>query len=453
MFYQIKRYATMSKRERKNELQSTLWFMPMWYIIASICLSALTFFLDYKLDLAAYFPKLIAFSASTTQTLLGSLVGGVLTLSAFTINSILVALTTFSGQFSSKMLLNYISDRNTQHVMGIFNGSFIYVLLNFLYVSNDDVEYLLAIPFLSIATVFLAAITFVYFINHTTTWLQVHNITSRMKENSKKIIQSSLMKEIEPFRKTTDETLAQKPTEEGNVILAESSGYLQLADFQKLIYQAKEDDLVISLQPRIGEFVLCNTPLFTYWGDEEKFNKKTYLKLVELGKKQTEIQDLEYGVNKLAEVAIRALGNDDPLTVTNTLHQITELLQEVGSVTDFSPYLYDKDGHLRLMLCQEDFKFYLHKGFANIREYSHHNVTIITEILSMLSLLAKGMDERFLPDIWEFAYQTVKGLNGCSLFENDCYYLINNLESVSRNTHKENEFDPLKEELLKTIYQ
>ncbi|GGD22014.1 DUF2254 domain-containing protein [Pontibacillus salipaludis] len=453
MFHIIKRYLSMSKRERKNELQSTLWFMPMWYIIAAICLSALTFILDYKLDIASYFPKLVAFSASTTQTLLGSLVGGVLTLSAFTINSILVALTTFSGQFSSKMLLNYISDRNTQHVMGIFNGSFIYVLLNFLYVSNEDIEFLLAIPFLSIATVFLAAITFVYFINHTTTWLQVHNITARMKENSKSIIQSSLMKEIQPFRKDPKETTAHLPAEKGTVINAESSGYLQLADFQRLIHKAKEDNLIIQLHPRIGEFVLCNTPLFSYWGDGEKFNKKKYLKLVVLGKKQTEIQDLEYGVNKLAEVAIRALGNDDPLTVTNTLHQITELLQEVGSVTDFSPYLYDEEGNLRLMLCQEDFKYYLHKGFANIREYSHHNVTIITEILSMLSLMAKGMDERFHDDIWEFAFQTVKGLNGCSLFENDCYYLIDNLKLVTKNTHNQNKFEPLKEELLKTIYQ
>ena len=175
--YYIKKYLKMSRRQRKSELKSTIWFMPFWYIVGAIGLSAFTYYLDYVVDVSLYLPVGIGFSGQTLQVLLSALVGGVLTLSAFTLNSLLVALTTFSGQFSSKMLVNFVSDRATQHVLGIFNGSFIYVLLNFLYVTHGEEEYVVATPVLSILTAITAAVTFIYFINHTATWMQVHNIS------------------------------------------------------------------------------------------------------------------------------------------------------------------------------------------------------------------------------------------------------------------------------------
>lgn len=451
MGYYLKNYLKMSRRRRKTELKSTLWFMPLWYIVGAIVLSALTYYLDYVVNVSLYMPATIGFSGQTLQVLLSALVGGVLTLSAFTLNSLLVALTTFSGQFSSKMLVNFVSDRATQHVLGIFNGSFIYVLLNFLYVTHEEEEYVVATPVLSMLTAITAAVTFIYFINHTATWMQVHNISFNMNTKSKSI-QASLEKELRPYHleKEVDQDVLPEESE-GKIIKASESGYLQVADFSKLIKQARQDDTLLRFDVRIGEFVVEGTPLLTYWENGRSVSAERYFKSIEIGVKQTEIQDLEYGLIKLAEVAIKALGHNDPLTVTNTIHQITDLLKSIGQSTNFSPYLFDQDRKLRLILNQKDFRYYLHKGFASIREYSNQNSTVITEILTMVSLLSKTMDKEVHHDLWEFARQTIFGFDNYSLYENDCLYILEQLSELSQNTGYEEDYLFLLEYMLQRV--
>ncbi|MGR9050514.1 DUF2254 domain-containing protein [Halobacillus faecis] len=451
IFYYIKKYLKMSKRQRKSELKSTLWFMPFWYILGAIGLSVFTFYLDYVVDVGLYLPAAIGFSGQTLQVLLSALVGGVLTLSAFTINSLLVALTTFSGQFSSKMLVNFVSDRATQHVLGIFNGSFIYVLLNFLYVTHEEEEYIVATPVLSILTAITAAVTFIYFINHTTTWMQVHNISFNMNAKSKQV-QASLEKELKPYHLEQEVDESSLPAEEdGKVIRTKQSGYFQVADFSRLIKQAENDDGLLRFDVRIGEFVLEGTPILTYWERGQTIHPDRYFKSIEIGVKQTEIQDLEYGLNKLAEVAIKALGHNDPLTVTNTIHQIADLLKSIGQSTNFSPYLFDNDKELRIILNQKNFRYYLHRGFASIREYSNQNSTVMTELLTMISLLSKTMDKEVHEDLWEFARQTILGFDNYSLYENDCLYILEQLSELAQNTGHQQDYLFLLEYMLKRV--
>ena len=450
-FYYIKKYFKMSRRQRKSELKSTLWFMPFWYIVGAIGLSVFTFYLDYVVDVGLYLPAAIGFSGQTLQVLLSALVGGVLTLSAFTINSLLVALTTFSGQFSSKMLVNFVSDRATQHVLGIFNGSFIYVLLNFLYVTHEEEEYIVATPVLSILTAITAAVTFIYFINHTATWMQVHNISFNMNAKSKSV-QASVEKELKPYHLEKDVESDSLPSEsDGKVIKTSQSGYLQVADFLRLIKQANGDDCLLRFNVRIGEFVVEGTPLLTYWEWGEPIDPDRYLKSIEIGVKQTEIQDLEYGLNKLAEVAIKALGHNDPLTVTNTIHQIADLLKSIGQSTNFSPYLFDQEQELRIILNQKDFRYYLHKGFAPIREFANQNSTVMTELLTMVSLLSKTMDEEVHEDLWEFARQTILGFDNYSLYENDCLYILEQLSDLAKNTGHQKDYLFLLEYMLQRV--
>ncbi len=450
-FYYIRKYLKMSRRQRKSELNSTIWFMPFWYIVAAVGLSAFTYYLDYVVDVSLYLPIGIGFSGQTLQVLLSALVGGVLTLSAFTLNSLLVALTTFSGQFSSKMLVNFVSDRATQHVLGIFNGSFIYVLLNFLYVTHGEEEYVVATPVLSILTAITAAVTFIYFINHTATWMQVHNISFNMNAKSKSV-QASLEKELNPYHLEKEIEKESLPLDaDGKVIKTSQSGYLQVADFSRLIKQANRDDIILRFDVRIGEFVIEGTPLLTYWEYGKPINPERYLKSLEIGIKQTEIQDLEYGLIKLAEVAIKALGHNDPLTVTNTIHQIADLLKSIGQSRNFSPYLFDQKQELRIILYQKDFPYFLHKGFASIREYANQNSTVLTELLTMISLLSKTMDKEVHKDLWEFARQTILGFDNYSLYENDCLYILEQLSELSKNTGNQKDYLFLLEYMLQRV--
>lgn len=441
----MKKYFKMSKRQRWEEISATLWFTPGIYIILSILLAVFTLFLDLKVDLSQYVHTKFTSEARLTRILVSTLIGGILTLSAFTFNSLLVVLTTFSGQFSPRMLLNFVSDKKTQHVLGIFNGSFIFVLTVFLFISNTDDERYISIPLVTVFLAFLTAVTFIYFINHVTTWMQVHNITDNMKEISKRIINFSILKEVEPYRSTDDTKLDDKEyPKDGHPINAKESGYIQLVNYVKLIEIAKRDNLVVRFEYGVGEYVLDGAPILTYWKEKETaINELEYLNTIELGHKQTEIQDLEFGVNKLAEIAIKALGNNDPKTALNTIHQMSDLLSIIARYTHFSPFLIDEGNNIRVILKEEDFEYYLYRGFAHIRHYADQNWVIITEILSSLKSMAKSMDKVFHDDLWDFAVQTVKGVQKNEIYHLDRKYLLQELSELSTATKKESQYREL----------
>ncbi len=435
----------MSKRQRWEEINATLWFTPGIYIFLSILLAVFTLVLDLKVDLSQYVNVKLTSEARLTRILVSTLIGGILTLSAFTFNSLLVVLTTFSGQFSPRMLLNFVSDKKTQHVLGIFNGSFIYVLTVFLFISNTDDERYLAIPIITVFLAFLTAVTFIYFINHATTWMQVHNIVDNMKEISKRIINLSILKEVEPYRSTQDMKLDNKEyPKDGHPIDSKESGYIQLVNYVKLIEIAKRDNLVVRFEYGVGEYVLEGAPILTYWKEKETaINELEYLNTIELGHKQTEIQDLEFGVNKLSEIAIKGLGNNDPKTAVNTIHQMSDLLTIIAKYTHFSPFLIDEDENIRVILKEEDFEYYLYRGFAHIRHYADRNWIIITEILSSLKSMAKSMNHIFHKDLWNFAVQTVKGIEEHEIYYLDRKYLLSELSQLSTVTDRESEYQEM----------
>ncbi|KGX89889.1 DUF2254 domain-containing protein [Pontibacillus marinus] len=446
----VRKYITMSKRLRQHELKLTLWYMPTLYISASVLLAILTLILDLKTPLPDFVTVALQSKASVTRLLVTTLIGGILTLTAYTLNSILVVLTTFSGQFSPRMLMNFVSDRRTQHVLGIFNFAFVYVVLVFIFITGQNEEQYFAVPLTTVLLALTAGITFIYFINHSTTWMQVHNITYNMKTISKKILDYSVTEELEPYR--TDDALfhEQQVRELGTAhkILAPESGYVQIVDHKQMIEQARQDDIVLKLEARIGSYLLEQNPILSYWGETKDIDESKYLSFIEIGQKQREIQDLEHGLNKLSEIAIKAVGNNDPKTVSNSIHQLAELLLHISKLLTYPPYLVDNQKQLRFIVQEESFEFYLYKGYAYIRHYAEGNIQLITEIIRALNLLANSVDTRYHQTLWDFACNTVYGFQSLHIYELDKQYLLDELKALAQTTNNEQTYEDLKSRIL-----
>ncbi|BCB05574.1 hypothetical protein KH172YL63_37070 [Bacillus sp. KH172YL63] len=373
--------------------------------------------------------------APVTRTLVSTLIGAVLTLSAFTLNSLLVVLTMFSGQFSPRMLLDFISDKQTQHALGIFNGSFVYVLLVFLFIGNSDKEIFVAAPVMTIGLAFLCAVTFIFFINHASTWMQVHNITFNMKQVSEVMIHQTLKNDLEAHRTTERGDIMEEEKKHALHVTSKWSGYIQLVDFQGMILRAQEENLVIQLHYKVGDFVLAGNELLSIWGpDTEAVSTDAYLAFIEIGHKETEIQDLQMGIHKLAEVAIKALGNDDPKTASNTIDQMADLMRTVEDQLSFTPYLIDEEDRVRVILQSEAFDYYLYRGFGYIRHYAKDNHLIITEIVRALALIAETIPKSKHRDLWEFACNTIDHIEREVIYELDKTFLLQELHKLARLT-------------------
>ncbi|WP_245411500.1 DUF2254 domain-containing protein [Alkalicoccus urumqiensis] len=445
----MKKYFLMTRRERKYEMQSTLWYMPLFYILLSSFMAGTTLFLDLYYDPSLYVPDVISISANATQMLVSTLIGGILTLSAFTLNSLLVVLTTFSAQFSPRMLLNFVSDRRTQHALGVFNGNFVYVLFVFLFIGSTQHEQFVFVPLFTIGLAFSSAMTFVYFINHATTWMQVHNITDTMKENSRHLVKNTLGKELEIYRTEEPGDLMKEHQRDRRFLTTSSNGYLQLVDYRAMIEEARRDDVIVRFHAQMGNFVLKGNRLLSVWGPgSADVDLEKYRKMIKIGHKEMELQDIQLGMHKLAELAVKAIGNNDPKTAINTVHQMGELMISVTDYITFTPYLNDKSKQVRIILFSETFESYLYKGFGFIRYYARKDHLLMTELIKTISKIAESLHESKHSMLWDFCADIFVHLEAEDIYKLDRTFLLKAMQHLAEVTGEIDDYDRIEAAFL-----
>lgn len=434
----LKKYTRMSERELAHQVKSNLWFTPVLYVLFSMILLSVTLNGDLNYGMGNKMISYFAVDYELTLSLLSVLTAATLTITIFTFNLVLVVFTTFSGQFSPRILKNFISSKATQRVLGIFTGSFIYVLLSLFFLNKRITEYYFAVPITATFLAIFSMATFIFFINHAVAWLQVNQLTDDMKKEALEIVKGTLKDELDSYKvKDFSDTDADIRNGKGLQIKAGTPGYIQLVDFISMIEEAKKDDIMMRFEHTIGSYVFESTPLLTYWKKREMtVDEDKYLAFFSVRKKQTEVQDIEFSINKLVEVAIRALGNYDPKTATTAIYQVSEVLVSISLVTDFSNYLADDENNLRLILQKRDFNHYLYNGLGYIRHYAKDNVIVSTDILKALDLMAKSLNPRDYQSVWDFAIHTALGFENLFLFEQDSqqfYLALYNLATTTNN--------------------
>lgn len=444
---ELRKYFLMSKRQRKHEIALSLWYKPLLYVLIAVIVAIITLFIDMQFDLSIQ-NSFFAFSFETVRTLVSTLIASILLLSAFTLNILLVVLTTFSGQFSPRMLQDFIGTRQTQHFVGAFNGSFIYVLMIFLFMNNFQQDEFVLVPLMTVLITFITAVVFLFFINHAIQWMLVHNVTWNMRVISEGIILKALAEDMEKLKVEEAGDLKETFQRDEKMVNTAVAGYIQLVDFQDMVSAAQKDDIIIKLHERIGDFILSGNPLFSYWGPgAKKVDAETYKKFFAFGNKELEIQDNYAAMSKLAEVAIKSISNGDPRSAINAIYQLANLMQTIDKYITFKPYLADPDKQVRVITREQRFEDSLYRGFGMIRHYAKGDLPIVIEIVSALRMLAKSSDPIRHTDIWHFAENTIENISQEIIYDIDRNLLLEKLYQLAKATGNESRYDELQKEI------
>ncbi|MBM7553905.1 DUF2254 domain-containing protein [Thalassobacillus pellis] len=435
------------------ELYGNLWVTPIIYGLLSVLLLVAAVILDTTINSGKFIPPALSIEYQLTRTILSTLSGGILSLTTFTFYGVLAALTTFSVQFSPRILQNFMRNKVTQRTLGIFIGSFTYVLLCLFFIDKESTFFFM--PVLAILFTMLTMATFIIFINHIVDWLQVTNMTEDMKEESAIVAKNLLVKEMDAYRVIDSSSIKDQipeSREQGCSIYVEESGYIQTIDFINLIKEAEKDDLIIELHYKVGNYAFVSTPFLTYWPNGgHSIDESKYSSMIRIGKNQNEVQDIEFSLNKLVEVAIRAIGSNDPKTATRTIYQIGDLLIKISQLSFFTPYLADEKGNLRIILDNLEFKDYLYIGLSSIRHYARTNVILTVEILKVLHAIAKVRKKHDCTPVWEFAVYTTRSLEINYIHSLDREKLYSTLLDMAITTGHEMEYNKLVRKMMRNI--
>jgi uncharacterized membrane protein len=307
----------------------------------------------------------------------------------------IVALSLASSQFGPRLLRNFMRDTGNQVVLGTFIATFVYCLLVLRTVrGSEDAQF---VPAIAITGALVLAITslgvLIYFIHHVAASIQVTHLITVVSHDLLHAIDRLFPEKIgyggsEP----QDWRKARFPEgfeREARPVSAARSGYLQAIDSEGLMHLATEHDLILRVTPRPGQFVIQGSALVSAWPGErvdERLAEKIHDAFI-VGAERTLTQDVEFAVDQLVEVAVRALspGVNDPFTAMTCIDRLGEALCQLAERVLPSPSRYDVDGRLRVVVHPITFTGVTDAAFNQIRQYGRGSAAVTIRLLEVIA--------------------------------------------------------------------
>jgi uncharacterized membrane protein len=375
-------------------ISTSLWFIPSIMTLGAIVIAFFFIQLDrevkYKLISVNWY--MYGGSASGARTLLSTIAGSMITITGVVFSITLVALTLASSQFGPRLLRNFIKDKGNQVVLGTFISTFIYSLIVLL--SIRGLEENSFVPKISIIVAFAFSLgsfgVLIYFIHHVSSSIQADNV-----------IHSAYRELCDAIEKLMDDTAIHPPIIVDKLLTEYSSstvplmpfyatrtGYIQAIDYHTACKIARDENAVIELFYLPGEFIVDKTYLgniqCTASTQVELMDSLTDLYI--LGNMRTPEQEIEFGINQIVEIAMRALspGINDPNTAIICIHWLGAAIVEI-SKKHFPPgIITDDDGNLRVVRKVHSYQTIVHMAFDQVLLYGSSNPAILQKMLETL---------------------------------------------------------------------
>jgi uncharacterized membrane protein len=114
-----------------SNLRGSFWFLPTLILTVSIILAVGMIETDFSgsKEWAERWPRVFGAGAAGARGMLSTIAGSMMTVVGVTFSMTLVTLALASSQYTSRILRNFMRDRVTQIVLGIFAGIFTYCLI------------------------------------------------------------------------------------------------------------------------------------------------------------------------------------------------------------------------------------------------------------------------------------------------------------------------------------
>lgn len=382
-----------------TELKSTFWFVPVFIILVGIALAiGLVYWDSYSGfepsgSVKFFFPGSPDAAKGILTTIAAAMIGVAGTVFSIT----LVALTLASSQFGPGLVKNFMYDRINQTVLGTYVSLFIYCLI----VLNTvkDTGELQFVPQFSVAFALMMAVAnivlLIVFIHHVANSIQadyiIGNISAKLFRNLTQLFPQEMGEE-------PDQNSVNPEKEKGKYAISQVlecgfDGYLQYIDSDKLMAEARTQEVFIVLVHRPGSYLVKGLELAKVYSNKslEKEAMGRLRKHFLGGKTRTPQQDAEHAIHQMVEIAARALspGINDPYTAISCIDNLISSIAYLTRVQFPSAYRLDKEGDLRIEADILTFEGMMDAAFNAIRQYAKDSPAVIIRLMEAMVTLSK----------------------------------------------------------------
>ncbi len=361
------------------KVNASYWFLPALFAISALILASWTIWLDRNgwsdvvADIAWLQPARPDGASNMLTVIAGTMIGVASTVFSITIAAVAYA----SGNYGPRLLNNFMEDRGNQFSLATFIGTFVYsiTVLRTVRAENEapsDLENAAStvlpgfVPQVSLLVAFVLMIwcvaVLVYFLNHIPASIRINTVL--------KGIGSRLLREIKNDFPDDNDGTKINHCPDGQNIVAFDTGYVQAIDFQALEYLAERENGRLKLAVRMGDFVHPEVTM-AFWADMDTVAERPdddVRACFTLGGMRTPAQDMQFLMDELVEIGLRALspGINDPFTAVTAVHWLGAATAELARRNLSRSYAGDgKEPHL--ILLEDDFDHFVRRGFGAMR--------------------------------------------------------------------------------------
>ncbi|MGE0521295.1 MAG: DUF2254 domain-containing protein [Candidatus Binatia bacterium] len=372
-----------------DALRTGYWFVPSLMMVAALGLAWSTLQVDQRWAELTAKVGFFAGTPSGARSILSGVAAAMITIAGLTFSITIVAITVASQQYGARLLRTFMRDLTNQFVLGAFVAIFLYCLLVLGAIRSEDPRgYVpdLSVT-LSVAFAVLGLGVLIYFIHHLSSSIDAAHLISvvgtEIDANVDALFPERLGEELEVAP-------AELPRGPGAGVFANASGYVQAIDEDTLLEAAGRHDAVIRLERRPGDLCIEGTRIATVWpGNDEALARSINESLV-LGNQRTALQDVEFSIDQLVMIAVRALspGVNDPFTAMLCIDRLTISLARLARRCMPRAERSDQRGALRVIARPWMFPAALDAAFNQIRQHGCANTAVTLRLLESLAVLA-----------------------------------------------------------------
>lgn len=382
-----------------------MWMYLGNYISISFLVAIVAILIDTKtIPLLDYIPDFLLTSVELAKLILGTLSGALLTITTFTFSTIMVVLTMYSSNFSPRVVTNFLTDKITMKVLGIFVGGFFYCILALFFMRKGFSDYLVVSATIAVIYSVLCILYFVVFVYNVSSSIQATKLIARLYDESDEIIKRTL--------KFRENNLSLDEYEIGEFkteleIISDESGYLESIDFKEILYTLRDMDTEFVLKIDIGAFVSRNQAIATLHYNEDLMDEKLMnilLKKFSIERERIAYNDYRFSIQKITDIALRALspGINDPNTAIHCINILGVLLGKLGEIK--GRYTVIKDENSKSQIVYEDFHFRedLYFAFYQIVHYGKKDISVVLALLNALKIISMSASSEKVAEIKDF---------------------------------------------------
>lgn len=352
-----------------------IWLLavPMWWI-------------DQAFDAQQFslYGVTVILSPETARAVLQTIATGAITTLSLVYSLVLVVFTLAAGNIAPRLLKRFTEDRVNQVTAGLLGGTFLFAL-TVLYHTNSSF-----IPIMSITVAMVLAVIFVlqlvYFVHSVSRSVTIDEeiavISGRLEQRISKMVRSEKEKD--------DGRVAPGTFDFG--VAATRSGYLSSVDENALLALACKCDMAIKLRFKPGDFIL-ETQNVAYLSREpeeksEEIEEALHACLV-IWPSRDALNEIEYSINLLVEIALRALspGVNDTFTAIASLDRMTAAFSAAVRFGLRGRDIVDDDRIVRAMIPGPNLKDMLDMAFHPLRRVSAGNMLMMEHLAQALTRL------------------------------------------------------------------